>query len=55
MYAERHSGFWAGHVTGMREKRKVYRILVGKPDGETVLSNPRRRWEDNITRSSMKN
>jgi hypothetical protein len=22
---------WARHVTGMREKRKPYRILMGKP------------------------
>jgi hypothetical protein len=24
---------WAGHKAHMREERKVYRILVGKPDG----------------------
>jgi hypothetical protein len=32
----------------MGEKRNAYRILVGKPEGETQLGRPRRRWEDNI-------
>jgi hypothetical protein len=32
----------------MREKRKVYRILVGKAEGKRPLGRPRRRWEDNI-------
>jgi hypothetical protein len=27
---------WAGHVARMGEKRNVYRLLVGKPDGETT-------------------
>jgi len=35
---------WAGHVARMGEKRSVYRILVGKPEGK----GPRRRCEDNI-------
>jgi hypothetical protein len=26
----------------------VYRVLVGKPEGERPLERPRRRWEDNI-------
>jgi hypothetical protein len=30
----------------MGEERKVYKILVGKPDGRTPLGRPRRRWED---------
>jgi hypothetical protein len=25
---------WAGHVARMGEKRNVYRLLVGKPEGE---------------------
>jgi hypothetical protein len=25
---------WAGHVAHMGEERKVYRILVGKPEGK---------------------
>jgi hypothetical protein len=39
---------WAGHVTQMRPKRNVYRILVGKPEGKKPLARPRRRWMDNI-------
>jgi hypothetical protein len=30
------------------EKRNVYRILVGKPEGKRPLGRPRRGWEDNI-------
>jgi hypothetical protein len=26
----------------------VYRVLVGKPEGERPMGRPRRRWEDNI-------
>ena len=32
----------------MGEKRGVYRILVGKPEGKRPLGRPRRRWKDNI-------
>jgi hypothetical protein len=32
----------------MGEKRNVYRLLVGKPDGKRPLGRPRRRWVDNI-------
>jgi hypothetical protein len=32
----------------MGETRGVYRVLVGKPEGKTLLGRPRRRWEDNI-------
>jgi len=39
---------WAGHVERMGESRGVYRILVGKPEGNRPLVRPRRRWEDNI-------
>jgi hypothetical protein len=35
---------WAGHVALMGEKRNVYRILVGKPEGKRPLGRPRRRW-----------
>ena len=38
---------WAGHVARMGERRGVYRILVGKPEGKRPLGRPRRRW-DNI-------
>jgi hypothetical protein len=32
----------------MGEKRGVYRVLVGKPEGKRPLGRHRRRWEDNI-------
>jgi hypothetical protein len=32
----------------MGEKRIVYRLLVGKPEGKRPLGRPRRRWIDNI-------
>jgi hypothetical protein len=32
----------------MEEKRGVYRVLVGKPEGKRPLGRPRRRWEGNI-------
>jgi hypothetical protein len=39
---------WTGHVAQMGEKRNVYRLLVGKPEGKRPLGRPRRRWVDNI-------
>jgi hypothetical protein len=39
---------WAGHVARMGEKRNVYMLLVGKPEGRRPLARPRRRWLDNI-------
>ena len=35
---------WAGHLTHMGERRDVYRVLVGKPEGKRPLGRPRRRW-----------
>jgi hypothetical protein len=32
----------------MGEKRTVYRILVGKPEGKRPLGKQRHRWVDNI-------
>jgi hypothetical protein len=32
----------------MGEKRNVYRLLVGKPEGKRPLGRPRRRWIDKI-------
>jgi hypothetical protein len=40
---------WAGHVARMGEERKVYKVLVGNPEGKRPLGRPRRRWEDGIT------
>jgi hypothetical protein len=30
------------------EERKLYKVLVGKPEGKRPLGRPRRRWEDGI-------
>jgi hypothetical protein len=32
----------------MGEERKVYKVLVVKPEGKRPLGRPRRRWEDGI-------
>ena len=32
----------------MGERRVVYRVLVGKPEGRRPLGRTRRRWKDNI-------
>jgi len=32
----------------MGEKRGVYRVLLGKPEGRRPLERPRRRWVGNI-------
>jgi hypothetical protein len=32
----------------MGEKRNVYRLLVGKPEGKRPLGRPRSRWIYNI-------
>jgi hypothetical protein len=39
---------WEGHVARVGEKKNVYRLLVGKPEGKRPLGRPRRRWTDNI-------
>ena len=39
---------WAGQVARMGERRGVYRVLVGKPEGKRPLGRPKRRWEDSI-------
>ena len=31
----------------MGERRDVYRVVMGKPEGKRPLGRPRRRWEDN--------
>jgi hypothetical protein len=35
---------WAGHVARMGEERKVYKVLVGKPEGK-------RHWETGKTKA----
>jgi hypothetical protein len=37
---------WAGHVARMGEETKVYKVLMGKPEGKRPLR--RSRWEDGI-------
>jgi hypothetical protein len=32
----------------MGEDRKVYKVLVGKPEGKRPPGRPRLRWEDGI-------
>jgi hypothetical protein len=39
---------WEGHVARMGEDRKLYKVLVGKPEGKTPLERPSSRWEDGI-------
>jgi hypothetical protein len=38
---------WERHVARMGEKRNVYRLLVGKPEGRRPLGRPRRRYVNN--------
>ena len=38
----------AGHVACTGERRRVYRVLVGKPEGKSPLGRSRSRWNDNI-------
>ena len=45
---------WAGHVVCMGERRGIYRVLVGKPEGKRPLGRPRHRWEKNITMNLQK-
>jgi hypothetical protein len=35
-------------VARMGEDRKVYKVLVGKPEGKRPLGRPRRRWKDGV-------
>ena len=37
-----------GHVARMGDSRRVYNVLVGKPQGKKPLGRPVRRWDDNI-------
>jgi hypothetical protein len=34
---------WVGHAARMGEERKVYKVLVGKPEGKRPLGRPRSR------------
>jgi hypothetical protein len=37
-----------GNVAHMGEERKVYMVLLEKPEGKRALRRPRHRWEDGI-------
>jgi len=39
---------WVGRAARMAERRGVFRVLVGKPEGKNPIGRPRLRWEDNI-------
>ena len=39
---------WAGYVAPVGERRRVYRVLVGKPEGKRPLGRPRHKLEVNI-------
>jgi hypothetical protein len=39
---------WTGHVARRGERRGVYRVLVGRPEGKRLLGRPRRRWEVSV-------
>jgi hypothetical protein len=39
---------WAGHMACMGEERKVYKVLVGKPEGKRLLRRLRHGWDDGI-------
>jgi hypothetical protein len=36
----------------VEEKRKVYRLLIGKAEGKRPLGRPKRRWE-NVNRMDI--
>jgi hypothetical protein len=38
----------AGHVAHMVEKKKVYKVSVGKPKGKRPLGRSKHRWEDGL-------
>jgi hypothetical protein len=39
---------WTGLVALMGERRGLYKVLMGKPEGKGRLGRPKRSWEDNI-------
>jgi len=39
---------WTGQVACMRERRVVYRVLLGKPEGNRPIRRLRHRLENNI-------
>jgi hypothetical protein len=39
---------WVRHAAHMGEERKVYRVLVGKPEGKRPFGRLRCRWDNGI-------
>jgi hypothetical protein len=39
---------WTGHMERMGEDTRVYKVLVGKPEGKRPLGGSRHRWEYGI-------
>jgi len=37
-----------GACSTYEERRDVYRVLVGKPEGKIPFGRPRNRWDNNI-------
>jgi hypothetical protein len=35
---------WVGRVAHVGEERKMYTVLVGKPEGKRPFGRPRHRW-----------
>jgi hypothetical protein len=44
---------WIGHVACMREKRYVYRVLVGKREEMRPFERHRRRWVYNLNKVDL--
>jgi hypothetical protein len=39
---------WVEHVTRMEQERKVYKVLVRKPEGKRPLTRPSLKWKCGI-------
>jgi hypothetical protein len=39
---------WEGYVARMGEEKKLYKVLLEKPEGTRSQGRPRRRWENGI-------
>jgi hypothetical protein len=39
---------WAGNEALVGERKVIYSLLEGKPEGKRPLRRPRLTWEDNI-------
>jgi len=39
---------WAGHVARMVDRKGVYMVLVGNPEGTRPFGGPRAKWKNNM-------